>query len=38
VGGLPSGVLTLYAVALGFDTAVLDVPTVVSAPESYLVP
>jgi hypothetical protein len=34
---VPNG-LALYAVALGFDTAVLDSPSVRSAPKSYVVP
>jgi hypothetical protein len=35
--GLPSG-FTLYAVALGFDTPLLDYPSLRSGPKTYTVP
>jgi hypothetical protein len=37
IPGAPSG-LTVYAVALGFDTAVLDYPSLRSGPKSYTIP
>jgi hypothetical protein len=37
IAGAPSG-LTIYSVALGFDTAILDVPSLKSAPNVYTIP